>query len=197
MTKKQKTSKTAFKYIIGIVFAVLVVAAVTCGVIAFMRQLEHEKDKEKDNAQNRNTASDILKTEDDLKDEEKVAESSNTAKDIMDAEAEQKTVVEQDDSGLKIAKPEISFIADENGQIAVGGQVTNINETEGTCTYVFTKGDSEVSASAGILPNPSYISCETARIDKSKFTSGVWSVKIEYKSKTAEGASEAQNFTIQ
>ena len=139
MTEKQKTSKTAFKYIIGIVLAVLVVAAVTCGVIAFMRQLEHEKDKEKDNAQNRNTASDILKTEDDLKDEEKVAESSNTAKDIMDAEAEQKTVVEQDDSGLKIAKPEISFIADENGQIAIGGQVTNINETEGTCTYVSRK----------------------------------------------------------
>lgn len=197
MAKKQKR-KTASKHIIGFILTILLVAALTCGIIVLIKQLEADKN-EKDNVQDKNTASDVIKTEDDLKDENKVAQSSNDAKDRMEAdeEAKEKTVVDQDESGKKIAKPEITFIAEENGKIVIGGDVSNINETGGTCTYVFTKGDNTVTAGTGILPNPSYISCETARIDKSKFTSGTWSVKIQYKSNAAEGESEAKSYTVQ
>ncbi len=197
MAKKQKRNKkTASKYIIGFILAVLLVAALSFGVIVFMKQMQADKN-EKDSAKDRNTANEILKTEEDLKDENKVAESSNNAKDRMEADEQVKTVIEQDDSGLIIANPEISFIAEEGDNIAIGGAVPNINETGGTCTYVFEKDSTTVTASAKTLPNPSYISCETARIDKSKFTSGVWSVKIVYKSNNAEGASEAQSYTVQ
>lgn len=197
MAKKQKR-KTASKHIIGFILTILLVAALTCGIIVLIKQLEADK-SEKDNIQDKNTASNILETEEDLKDEEKVAQSSNDAKDRMDAdeEAKEKAIVAQDESGKKIAKPEISFIAEEDDKIAVGGEITNINETGGTCTYIFTKGSSVVTAGVNTLPNPSYISCETARIDKSKFTSGTWSVKIQYKSNAAEGESEAKSYTIQ
>ena len=197
MAKKQKR-KTASKHIIGFILTILLVAALTCGIIVLIKQLEADKN-EKDNVQDKNTASDVIKTEDDLKDENKVAQSSNDAKDRMEAdeEAKEKTVVDQDESGKKIAKPEITFIAEENGKIVIGGDVSNINETGGTCIYIYTKGDNTITAGTGILPNPSYISCETARIDKSKFTSGTWSVKIQYKSNTAEGESEAKSYTVQ
>ena len=109
MAKKQKR-KTASKHIIGFILTILLVAALTCGIIVLIKQLEADK-SEKDNVQDKNTASNILETEEDLKDEEKVAQSSNDAKDRMDAdeEAKEKTTVAQDESGKKIAKPEISF----------------------------------------------------------------------------------------
>ena len=197
MAKKQTRNKTASKNIIVFILAVLLVAALSFGIIILIKQMQSDK-AEKDSAQDKNTASDTL-SEEDLADDDKVTEFSNNAKDRMDADEEAKadTTVDQDETGLKIAKPEISFIAEEGDKIAVGGEIININETGGTCTYIFTKGDSVVSASTGTLPNPTYISCETARIDKSKFTSGTWSVKIQYKSNNAEGESEAKSYTIQ
>ena len=197
MAKKQTRNKTASKNIIVFILAVLLVAALSFGIIILIKQMQSDK-AEKDSAQDKNTASNTL-SEEDLADDDKVTEFSNNAKDRMDADEEAKadTTVDQDETGLKIAKPEISFIAEEGDKIAVGGEIININETGGTCTYIFTKGDSVVSASTGTLPNPTYISCETARIDKSKFTSGTWSVKIQYKSNNAEGESEAKSYTIQ
>ena len=197
MAKKQTRNKTASKNIIVFILAVLLVAALSFGIIILIKQMQSDK-AEKDSAQDKNTASDTL-SEEDLADDDKVTEFSNNAKDRMDADEEAKadTTVDQDETGLKIAKPEISFIAEESDKIAVGGEIININETGGTCTYIFTKGGSVVSASTGTLPNPTYISCETARIDKSKFTSGTWSVKIQYKSNNAEGESEAKSYTIQ
>lgn len=197
MAKKQTRNKTASKNIIVFILAVLLVAALSFGIIILVKQVKSDK-AEKNNAQDKNTASNTL-SEEDLADDDKVTESSNNAKDRMDADEEAKadTTVDQDETGLKIAKPEISFIAEEGDKIAVGGEIININETGGTCTYIFTKGGSAVSASTGTLPNPTYISCETARIDKSKFTSGTWSVKIQYKSNNAEGESEAKSYTIQ
>lgn len=197
MAKKQTRNKTASKNIIVFILAVLLVAALSFGIIILIKQMQSDK-AEKNNIQDKNTASNAL-NEEDLVDNDKVTEFSNNAKDRMDADEEAKadTTVDQDEAGLKIAKPEISFIAEEGDKIAVGGEIININETGGTCTYIFTKGDSVVSASTGTLPNPTYISCETARIDKSKFTSGTWSVKIQYKSNNAEGESEAKSYTIQ
>lgn len=197
MAKKQKR-KTASKHIIGFILALLLVAALTCGIIVLIKQIQADK-SEKDNVQDKNTASTSLESEEDLKNEDKVAENSNNAKDRMEAdeEAKAKTTVDVDESGKKIASPEISFIAEEDGKIAVGGEVLNINETSGTCTYVFTKGDTTITAGVGILPNANYISCETARVDKNKLSSGTWSVKLQYKSNTAEGESEAKSYTVQ
>ena len=195
-TNTRHHNLTTFNYVLLLLAVLMMIAAAFFGIFVILRP--SKETAEADSISNTNTASEILKTEDDLKDDEKVAESSNEAKDKFDKseEEKEKTIVDKNESGLNIAKPEISYVAVEGDKIAVGGAIVNINETSGTCTYVFTKGDSMVSASTGILPNSSYISCEAARIDKSKFTSGEWTVKIQYKSNTSEGESETQIITI-
>ena len=81
--------------------------------------------------------------------------------------------------------------------VEAGGYISNINETEGSCTYVFTNGDTTVTANSGILPGPSYITCEAVSLEKAKFSNGSWTVKIQYKSNRSEGESETQSFEIQ
>jgi len=197
MAKKQKRNKTASKNIILFIFAVLLVAAISFGIIVLIKQMQADK-SEKNDTRDKNTASNELK-EEDLNNEDKVAEASNNTKDRMEADEQAKadTTVDRDESGKKIAKPEISFLQLDGDKVAVGGAIYNLNETGGECLYSFTKSGANLEFRADVLPNPSYISCSTMQIDKTKFTTGVWSVKIKYKSNTAEGESEAKSITIQ
>ena len=196
---KKRDKKTASKNIVLFIFAILLVAAITLGIIILIKQANSDKSSEKDSIQNRNTADTILQSEEDLKDEDKVAESSNNAKDRMEADEKAKadTTIEVDDSGLKIAKPVLNFVSLEGDKIVAGGAVPNVNETGGKCLYSFSKNGVSMEFSADPLPNPSYISCETVRVDKAKFTNGTWTVKIKYKSNAAEGESETQTIQIQ
>lgn len=201
MAKNKKKSKH-ISDILTFVVAAILVAVVVFGVVVMIKQNSPSESPKQEDARDTNTASDILKTEEDLKDENKVAESSNDSKDRAEAQArneeEDKKTVAQTESGLKVAKPMITFIdGNEPDAVVVGGEVSNINETGGKCTIVFTKGSDVVSVSTNTLPNPSYVSCEAGRIEKSKLSAGNWTVKIQYKSNYAEGESEAQNYTIQ
>jgi cytoskeletal protein RodZ len=198
MAKKQKRNKNTSKNIIIFILSVLLIAALTFGVIVFIKQIKSDNSKsDQDNALDQNTADTELKTEEDFKDEDKVAKSSNDAKDRMEADEKVKSQTKQDESGKNIAEPVVSFVSEEDGKIAAGGAIYNINESGGTCTYILSKGDTDITVSAGILPNRSYISCETVRVDKAKFTKGTWQVKIQYKSNLSEGESETQSITIQ
>lgn len=202
MAKNKKTKKLIKNFFTTII-AILLIAAIVLGVILLFRQNENSTPKpqpQQDYARDINTASDKIKTEDDLKDEEKVAESSNDAKDRQEAEdnaqAEAKEATKKTESGTLVAEPEITYIADEDGDTLVGAEVRNINETGGKCTYTFTRGSTSTSVTTGINAGPSYISCEAARLPKGKLSSGTWSVTVKYKSNTAEGESEAQSYSV-
>lgn len=196
--KTKKRQKTASKNIVIFILSILLIAAITFGIIVLVKQAQRDK-SEKDSAQDRNTASSATENEEDLKDADKVAAASNDAKDRMEADEKVKadTTVEVDDAGLKIAKPVLSFVAIEGDKVAAGGAIYNINETGGKCTYSFSKDGAKLDFSTNTLPNPGYISCEAIRVDKNKFTAGTWTVKIIYKSNAAEGESETQNIRIQ
>lgn len=196
--KKQTRNQSTSKTVIYLLIVMILVAVIVLGGLAIAR-LANQHNDEQDNAQDTNTASEILQTEEDLKDEEKVAQSSNDAKDRFEADERTKTTAEKDASGLNIAAPVVSFVgpSQDGAFIEAGGAIPNINEPEGTCTFVFSKGDTTLTASGGILPGASYISCEAVKLEKAKFTSGTWNVKIQYKSNLSEGESEAQSFEIQ
>ena len=202
MAKNKKTKKLIGN-ILTFIIAIILTAAIVMGVILLFRQNENNtpKPQQQDYARDTNTASDKIKTEEDLKDEEKVAEASNDTKDRQEAddrtEAEAKEAAKKTESGQLVAEPEITYIADENGDTLVGAEVRNINETGGKCTYVFTRGTTSVSVTTGINAGPSYISCEAAKFEKGKLASGTWSVTVKYKSNTAEGESEAQSYSVQ
>ena len=159
---KNKHRINIFPYI---VVGLIIIAAVIFCVI-FFTQNRPGGDTEKDKETSQNT-------------EEEIAKNSNDAKDHMEADEKKAEEPEKTDSGLKAANPSISFIALENNELSVGGLVSNINETEGNCIYTFWKDSESFTVSAGILPNPNYISCETVRVDKTKFSSGTWNIKIK------------------
>ena len=199
---KNKKRKNHLSDIFTFIIAAILVAVVVFGIVIMIQQNSPSEGPKQQDARNINTASDTLKTEEDLKDENKVAESSNDSKDRAEAQArneeEDKKTVAQTTSGLKVAKPMITFIdGNEPDTVVVGGEVSNINETGGKCTIVFTKGSDVVSVSTNTLPNANYVSCEAGRIEKSKLSAGEWKVKIQYKSNYAEGESEAQSYTVQ
>ena len=199
---KNKKRKNRLSDIFTFIIAAILVAVVVFGIVIMIQQNSPSEGPKQQDARNINTASDALKTEEDLKDENKVAESSNDSKDRAEAQArneeEDKKTVAQTTSGLKVAKPMITFIdGNEPDAVVVGGEVSNINETGGKCTIAFTKGSDVVSVSTNTLPNANYVSCEAGRIEKSKLSAGEWKVKIQYKSNYAEGESEAQSYTVQ
>jgi hypothetical protein len=196
MAKKQK-NKTQNNYLLYLAIGVVSVAIAVFVVLAIIRNNQNASTGEHDNVADYNSANEILQSEEDLKDEDKVAQSSNNAKDRMEADESEKATVEQNESGLLIAEPEISFVASEDEYIVAGGSIPNINETSGVCTFVFEKGGELISQDSNILPNPSYISCENVSIPKNKFSSGVWTVTLKYKSNTSEGTSETQTITVQ
>ena len=198
---KNKKKTSHFSDILTFVIAAILVAVVVFGVMIMIQQNSPSSSPQPQDARDTNTASDILQNEEDLKDEDKVAESSNDAKDRAEAQArneeEDKKSVEQNAAGLKVAKPNINYIATEGDYIVVGGDVSNINEEGGKCTIIFTKGPDSVSVTTNTLPNPNYISCEAGRIEKNKLSAGEWKVKIQYKSNYAEGESETQSYKVQ
>ena len=200
---KNKKRKNHLSDIFTFIIAAILVAVVVFGIVIMIQQNSPSEGPKQQDARNINTASDTLKTEEDLKDENKVAESSNDSKDRAEAQArneeENRRSVEQTPSGLKVAKPMITFVDNTRDPnfVDVGGDVSNINEEGGKCTIVFSKGSDVVSVTTNTLPNAGYISCETGSINKSKLTAGKWSVKIQYKSNYAEGESEAQSYTVE
>ena len=200
---KNKKRKNHLSDIFTFIIAAILVAVVVFGIVIMIQQNSPSEGPKQQDARNINTASDTLKTEEDLKDENKVAESSNDSKDRAEAQArneeEDKKTVAQTTSGLKVAKPIITFIDDikDPDFVEVSGYISNLNETGGKCTIVFTKGSDVVSVSTNTLPNATYVSCEAGRIEKSKLSAGEWKVKIQYKSNYAEGESEAQSYTAQ
>ena len=203
MAKNKKTKKFIKNFFTTII-AIILVAAIVLGIILLFRQNENSTPKpqpQQDYARDVNTASDKIKTEEDLKDEEKVAESSNDAKDRQEADdrtqAEVREATKKTESGMLVAEPEITYIADEEGDTLVGAEVRNVNETGGKCTYTFKRGSTSTSVTTGVNAGPSYISCEAARLPKGKLSSGTWSVTVKYKSNTAEGESEAQSYSVQ
>jgi len=203
MAKNKKTKKL-LKNIFTTLIAIILIGAIVLGVLLLFRQNESETpkpQKQQDYARDTNTASEKIRTEEDLKDEEKVGEASNDTKDRQEADsrtdAEIKASAKKNSAGLLVAEPEITYVANEDGDTLVGAEVRNLNETGGSCTFTFKKGSTTTSVTTGVNAGPSYVSCEAARFEKSKLTSGTWSVTVKYKSNSAEGESEAQSYTIQ
>lgn len=83
-----------------------------------------------------------------------------------------------------------------NNIVSASGMVTDIAQGDGTCTYVFTNGESVVTKTSSSLANPTSTTCATVSFDASELPiSGVWSVKLKYTSSTAVGESNSKEFT--
>ena len=112
-------------------------------------------------------------------------------------EKRQHQQVERNESGLKKANVLLHDPYVVGQKTVISSTITNIVETEGTCSYIFTKDTQSVTKITSVLPNAKNTVCEAVVLEKGSLSSGEWKVRLEYKSNLSEGVSETQTFTIQ
>lgn len=76
--------------------------------------------------------------------------------------------------------------------------VDNIVESEGTCTFTFTKGTASISKTSKASPSASTTQCAMIKVTASEFTSkGDWILTVSYDSITSSGKSPERTVKIQ
>ncbi|MBR6134215.1 hypothetical protein IKQ38_01920 [Candidatus Saccharibacteria bacterium] len=208
MAAKNKNTKKYSKNrektsVFSVLLSVALVAVIVFGVLVLFDESKVDDNSatdetetsdvkpDKDNKDNNNTAPISDKSDDSNNADE------NSSYDTKDAyEQEHKTSgVEINDNGKKIATPYVSI--NQNSELViVSARISNFKEEGGSCTYTISKGTESKIYTKDILPDPKAMVCEALQLKKNELSSGEWTVKVEYKSNTAEGQSEAQKFTI-
>lgn len=99
------------------------------------------------------------------------------------------------DSGKKEANVLITNVGIQNGSVSASGFVTNVVESDGSCTYTFTNGANKVTKTSNVLPNPTSTTCATVNFPASDLpVAGTWSVVLSYSSPESAGFSAAKEF---
>lgn len=205
MAAKNKNSKKSFRNrektsVFSVILSIALVAVIVFGVLVLFNGSNVDDEPAADDGQtskvepedesedNKNTAT--IADNDEKKDE-------SDSRDTKDAyEQEQKSSsVEVGDNGKKVATPYVS-INQNNELVIVSARISDFKEEGGSCTYALSKGAESKIYTKNILPDPKAMVCEALQLKKSELSSGEWTVKVEYKSNTAEGQSETQKFTI-
>ena len=75
--------------------------------------------------------------------------------------------------------------------IEVRAFVQGVIETDGICTFTFSKsGSNSIVKTSSSLTNPTYTSCEAIVVSSSEFTQkGTWNLRIDYASPRSKGSS--------
>lgn len=89
----------------------------------------------------------------------------------------------------------ITDVAQYGNQIEVRAYATEISSS-GSCKITATKDNKVVSRTVRALPNANTSSCQTVDIPVADFTSGLWSIKIDYSSNTATAESNNVDINI-
>jgi hypothetical protein len=80
------------------------------------------------------------------------------------------------------------YVADEKA-VQVGGNVTGVIESDGTCTLALTRGGRTVSASTPAEPDATTTDCAGLSVAGSQLAPGAWQAVLTYRSKAHTGAS--------
>ena len=197
----KKTSKNREKTsVFSVLLSVALVAVIVFGVLVLF-----DESKVGDNPTKEETETSDVETDEDSKDDTNTATipdkdtssdetSTDNTKDAYEQD-QQSSGAELDDNGKKVATPYVS-INQNNEIVIISARITSFKEEGGNCTYTISKGAESKTYTKSVLPDAKAMVCEALRLNKSELSSGEWTVKVEYKSNTAEGQSEAQKFTI-
>jgi hypothetical protein len=100
-----------------------------------------------------------------------------------------------DDDRLKV-NVLLTNVRVANGTVSSSGFVTDLVESDGSCTYRFVNGSNVVEKPARTLTNPTSTTCETVRFPTAELQAdGNWKVSVLYNSDTATGESAQKEFT--
>lgn len=200
--KTQKKSVSRKEYLLlKVLVTILAVALLSFGAFTGVRYLNNNSDSIK-NLQNdkqsktKPITNNTQTEETEPQDNKTTAGNDNKAKND-ELEKEQQKEVERNENGLKKAAVLLNEPYEADGKIIISSMITNIVETEGGCNYIFTNGTNSITKTTNVLPNAKNTVCEAVVLEKGDLYTGEWKVRLEYKSKSSEGVSETQTFTIQ
>lgn len=191
MKNKKQGKKTGTGGILKAILAVILVAAMVFGGLVLARTLT-QGNKEEESKNDTNTA-EYYSTEN-----ENGGENSNLdAKEEMEKQEQNRTSVEVDENGLNKASVTLYYArVNDDGTIEAMGEVNNLVEIEGNCTYTFTNGARTVSESSEVVPNASNTICGRVSLDRSRFSAGTWKVSLRYESSSSAGTSPTIDLVI-
>ena len=200
--KTQKKSVSRKEYLLlKVLVTILVVALLSFGAFTGVRYLNNNSDSIKNSQNDKQSKTKPITNntqteETEPQDNKTTAGNDNKAKND-ELEKEQQKEVERNENGLKKAAVLLNEPYEADGKIIISSMITNIVETEGSCNYIFTNGTNSITKTTNVLPNAKNTVCEAVVLEKGDLYTGEWKVRLEYKSKSSEGVSETQTFTIQ
>lgn len=178
--------------------AVFFVAALGVGGYFAYQKFSKKDEPQASDIRDRNTASVVKDGQENSNSQSEDETDSNASKTLSEKEQDNWAKNQEKDSetGLTIAKPVIDDIYSEDGTVEISATITNVTNTEGVCTFVFSNGSKSFEKTTGVNPPKMMTECQELYVDKSEFTPGEWSVTLKYKSNSAEGTSDAKTFSI-
>jgi len=187
--KKQSNSKRRKRIII--ILAVIVLLVLGYGLYAWKAKLPPFKEAYDPSG----TAVNMDRTDTEKAQSQKLQDDpkAKTQNDQTDTPATPST---DQSTGKQQANVLLSRAGITNGTVSAGGVVTNVVESDGQCSYVFTNGSSTVTKVSQTMTNPSSTSCAVVSFPSSELAaSGTWQVYIQYDSSASSGKSNIKEFT--
>ena len=201
-TKNKHTKKSHnFSLIFAALLSIVLVAIIVFGIFVLI----NDPDMKPTDGNNDETTTDVKKDLKNNTDDEKTEPEKTDPDDKETTYGDDKAGYESENKEKQVEKTEdgkkkatVSLnIAQNDAAIILSGRVTNFKEEGGNCTYILQKGsETPKTYTAPVIPDAKFTVCEAVKLDKKDLTSGEWKVWMEYKSNSAEGASEAQKINI-
>lgn len=178
--------------------AVFFVAALGVGGYFAYQKFFKKDEPQASDIRDRNTATIVKDGQENSNPQSEDETDSNASKILSEKEQDNwaKNQEKDPETGLTIAKPVIDDIYLEDDTVEISATITNVTNTEGVCTFVFSNGSKSFEKTTGVNPPKMMTECQELYVDKSEFTPGEWSVTLKYKSNSAEGTSDAKTFSI-
>jgi len=187
--KKQSIPKKRTKIIISVL--IISVLILGYGLYAWKAKLPPFKDAYDPSG----TAVNMERTDTEKAQSQKLQDDpkTKTQNDQTDTPAAPST---NESTGKQQANVLLSRAGIANGTVSAGGVVTNVVESDGQCSYVFTNGSTTITKISQTMTNPSSTSCAVVSFSSSELSaSGNWQAYIQYDSPTSSGRSNIKEFT--
>lgn len=84
----------------------------------------------------------------------------------------------------------------KNLEIEVGGYVSGIVESGGTCTAVFIKDSTTFKKEVSAVANANSVDCPVISVPYKEFSKGTWNVRLIYSSSSYSGESGGKSFEV-
>lgn len=150
---------------------------------------------EKENASTATVKPDGLVNLNPPTDEEKAA-GDQAKESALEQEKKRNETQPQTSSGKIAVKPIITYAGQYDDGIEVGGYVSGIFETGGTCTLDLQLGSQKKSVTVNAQRNANAVDCPVMIISRGALSAGKWQATITYESPSATGTSEIKNVEV-